>query len=354
MKQLKKNCIFTFNTIIDALKAMKTNSSKCLVVLDKNSKFKGTLSDGDIRRAILQNTSLTSEITKIYNKKPFYVEEKEKKKLNLINIFKNNKYEIIPIVDHDKHIVEIIHWSEVIFDTPEQIDKLKDNSKLSLFIMAGGKGLRLKPITNFLPKSLLPIDGEPILSIIMKKFSNLGIKDFHISINSKDKITKNFINSNFKKDLKIYSEKEPLGTIGALGFFKKIKKSTEIIIVSNCDTLISYNLNNVLKNHFDKKSDMTIIAVKDNYSIPYGVIQTNEDNFLTQINEKPNFDYIFSSGIYILNLNVLKIIKKNKKMDFNEFISNAISNKYKINVYNIPKNKWIDIGNFTELNKVIN
>ena len=122
MKQLKKNCIFTFNTIIDALKAMKTNSSKCLVVLDKNSKFKGTLSDGDIRRAILQNTSLTSEITKIYNKKPFYVEEKEKKKLNLINIFKNNKYEIIPIVDHDKHIVEIIHWSEVIFDTQEQID----------------------------------------------------------------------------------------------------------------------------------------------------------------------------------------------------------------------------------------
>ena len=99
---------------------------------------------------------------------------------------------------------------------------------------------------------------------------------------------------------------------------------------------------------------MTIIAVKDNYSIPYGVIQTNEDNFLTQINEKPNFDYIFSSGIYILNLNVLKIIKKNKKLDFNEFISNAISNKYKINVYNIPKNKWIDIGNFTELNKVIN
>jgi len=356
MKSLKKNCIIIDNSIFDALKLMKTNSSKCLVVLDQNSKFLGTLSDGDIRRAILKNISLDLDVKKIYHKKSFYIKEKEKSKFDLKEIFKNNKYEIIPVVDSNHYLIEIIHWSEVVVNDSEKSYQLKDNTKISLFVMAGGKGLRLKPITNFLPKSLLPINGEPIISKIINKFSEIGVRDFHISINIKDTITKSYINTSLKQGLKIniYQEKEALGTIGALGFFKKIKKSIKAIIVSNCDTLISYDLNKVLKNHFDKKADMTIIAVKDNYSIPYGVIQTDRNNFLTDVIEKPNYDYIFSSGVYILNLNLLRIIKKNQKMDFNEFVNKALKNKFKINVYNITRDKWIDIGNFTELNKVIN
>ena len=241
------------------------------------------------------------------------------------------------------------------FYTFSDIATLSASSSISATDV-GGKGLRLKPITNFLPKSLLPINGEPIISKIINKFSEIGVRDFHISINIKDTITKNYINTSLKQGLKIniYQEKDALGTIGALGFFKKIKKSIKAIIVSNCDTLISYDLNKVLKNHFDKKADMTIIAVKDNYSIPYGVIQTDRNNFLTDVIEKPNYDYIFSSGVYILNLNLLRIIKKNQKMDFNEFVNKALKNKFKINVYNITRDKWTDIGNFTELNKVIN
>lgn len=355
MKDLKNNSIFLHENIFYALKIMKSNSSKCLVVIDKNFKFLGTLSDGDIRRAILKNTLLDNKVQKIYNKKSFFLFENELKKLNLVEIFKNNKYEIIPIIDKDKNILDIIHWSDSIFnDSTKKIHYKIDKQKIELFIMAGGKGIRLKPITNFLPKSLLPINGEPILNIIIKKFSDIGIKDVSISLNTSDKITKNYIKSNYYKKVNIYSESKALGTIGALSLFKKSKKTTTTLIISNCDTLVTYDLNKVLKNHFDRESDMTIIAVKDQYSIPYGVLQTDNKNYLTGIIEKPNYDYIFSSGIYILNIKLLKLIKKNQNLDFNEFTNSVLSKKFKINIYNISKDKWIDIGNFTELNKLLN
>ena len=114
MKSLKKNCIIIDNSIFDALKLMKTNSSKCLVVLDQNSKFLGTLSDGDIRRAILKNISLDLDVKKIYHKKSFYIKEKEKSKFDLKEIFKNNKFEIIPIVDSNHYLIEIIHFYHAI------------------------------------------------------------------------------------------------------------------------------------------------------------------------------------------------------------------------------------------------
>lgn len=355
MKDLKNNSISLHENIFHALKIMKLNSSKCLVVIDKNLKFIGTLSDGDIRRAILKNISLDNKVQKIYNKKSFFLFESKLKKSNIIEIFKNNKYEIIPIIDKDKNLLDIIHWSESIFDkSSKKISYKIDNQKIELFIMAGGKGIRLKPITNFLPKSLLPINGEPILSLIIKKFSVLGIRDVSVSLNAKDKITKNYIKTNFNKNIRIYSESKELGTIGSLSLFKKNKKTTNTIIISNCDTLVTYDLNKVLKKHFDRDSDMTIIAVKDQYSIPYGVLQANNKNYLTGIIEKPNYDYIFSSGVYILNIKLLKLIKKNQNLDFNEFISKVLFNKYKINIYNIPKDKWVDIGNFTELNKLLN
>lgn len=354
MKNIDKNIISIDSTILESLNSMKISSSKCLVVLDSQSKFLGTLSDGDIRRAILKKISLQTKISKIYNKKPFYININEKNNFNLKEIFKNKKFEILPIINKDRNLIEIIHWSDVIFGETSEEKKLQDYEKFSLFIMAGGKGLRLKPITNFLPKSLLPLDGEPMISHIINKFTQIGINDVHISINYQDKITKNYIKSNYNKRFKIYEEKEQLGTIGSLGFFRKTNKLSEIIIVSNCDILIDYDLNKIFRDHMDKKSDITIVAIKDNYSIPYGVLKTNKKNFLEGINEKPNFDFIFSSGLYLINFKTLKLIKKNQKLDFNEFMNKALNLNLKINVYNIPRDNWIDIGNFTELKKLIN
>ena len=220
-----KSIIDPKSTLKQALQQMSQAGKKCLIVV-QNDKFLGTLSDGDIRKALLANTDMGSNIEKAFNKKAYYVYKNNFDKDQIKKVFLKEKYDLIPILNEDNSVSQIIGWDEV-------FAKKQKNKELDIpvVIMAGGKGTRLKPFTNVLPKTLIPINGRTVIELITESFTNSGVKEFFISINFKGKILKAFfeeLEPSFS--VNFLEEKKPLGTGGALHKLSNKIKSTFFVL----------------------------------------------------------------------------------------------------------------------------
>ena len=172
------------STLKAALKKMSLSGTKCLIVTNKEDKFLGTLSDGDLRKAILKDSNLDTPITKIFNSDSFYILKQDLNYDSIKEVFIEKQFDVIPIINEDKTVHKIISWKEVFSDKPE-----KRSLDLPIVIMAGGKGSRLEPFTNVLPKPLIPInDTKTVIEHIIGTFLEAGASLFYISINFKGKI----------------------------------------------------------------------------------------------------------------------------------------------------------------------
>ena len=209
--------------------------------------------------------------------------------------------------------------------------------------MAGGKGQRLKPLTNKIPKPMIIIDGKPMIQHLIKGFSDQGIKNFYLSVNYLSKKIMEYFGNGKDYDLNInyLIEKKPLGTAGSLGLLKI--KNNENIIVSNCDIVAKVDINNLLTFHKKYRADVTIASVSHETQSPYGVIETDGFNVKNFI-EKPVHKHYVNSGIYVFKSSNFKYIKKNKKLDMNYFLEELLIKKKKILIYPIFGN-WYDLGN---------
>ena len=179
--------------------------------------------------------------------------------------------------------------------------------------MAGGKGSRLKPLTNILPKPLIPIKDRPIIELIMEKFQSHGINNFNITTNYKAGIIKSYF-SNLKKkyNINFHNENKPLGTAGSLKLTKT--KSKKPIFVTNCDIIINSDYNLIMNYHIENKNDFTIIAATKKYTIPYGTCEIGKDGIFKKILEKPSLDYLINTGFYITNPSNIELILVIKNM----------------------------------------
>lgn len=344
-KNIKKYLIQENSSLKKALVLINISAHKCLCVVDKKNKFLGTISDGDIRKFLLKNLSLEISINGIYNKNSKFVNSKSYNLNDIKKIFTKNLIDILPVLNDQKNIVSIFTWSDFI-DQNNQFDKY------TIFIMAGGLGTRLLPITKKIPKPLLEIDQEPMIKRIIDKFSNQGFKNFCISVNYKKKLISNFIDRIYKNSyfkIVYVDEKVPLGTIGSLRLFN-FKSYDENVIVINCDTLISYDFKSILEFHSKNKSEITVISSKTNLNIPYGQLMINKANKIDKIIEKPNIELNLNVGCYIINKKIIKLIPKNKRFDATDLIKKAISLKYNLFSYNISRHDWIEIGKIQDLN----
>ena len=220
----------------------------------------------------------------------------------------------------------------------------------SVVVMAGGKGARMKPYTEILPKPLLPIGNKSVIRHILENFNLYKPKNFYISVNYKSGILKTYLNEIKKKfKINLINEKKPLGTAGSLFFLKnKIKGN---FFLTNCDTIISTNLSTVFKYHKKNNNDITLITTKKLFSIPYGVCKFKNKKFYFE--EKPTFNFNINTGLYLLNSNILSLIKKAQHLDFNQLLSLAIKNNKKINFYQIKDKEWSDVGQIEKLKKFI-
>ena len=347
---MKKILIRQNSSLKNALRQMSATGEKCLVVVDKKNKLLGTLSDGDVRRAILSGKINENKISEYYQRRPIYF-AKDNYSLNQAkNIFLRKRIDVIPIVEKSKKVVDVITFEDI-FKKNKNNNRTKTFSK-TVIIMAGGKGKRLEPFTNVLPKPLVPINEKPVIEHIIEKFAENKISNFFITSNYKSKVLKAYFQEMKPKfKLTFVDELKPLGTAGGLSLLKgKLKKP---FIVTNCDTIINVNLDDLMHFHISNRNDATLLVSSKEHVIPYGTCKLTKKGYLQKIVEKPKFDFFVNVGMYVLNPNLIRLIPKNKSYDMTDLITLAKNKKKQIGVYPIDDESWIDVGQWSEYHKAV-
>ena len=333
-------------SIGEAIVRLKKTGCKCLIIVDEKKKLLGTLTDGDLRDLILKKTELNKSISKFYNKKPKYIQKKEYTLDIAKKLFHKYGIDTIPIVDK-KQVVKILTWSDIFL-------KKSSLSDVSVVIIAGGKGERLIPFTNVMPKPLIPVYDKTIIENIIDQFIDYDISRFQFTLNYKAELIKTYLKSIKKKKIfKFYKENKPLGTAGSLKLLNE-RELGENFFVTNCDILIKSDFKKIFDYHMQRSSMLTVVTCYQKYKIPYGTCVLTKKGTLKSLVEKPETDHLINTGFYLMNKKILKLIPKNTKLDFNDLIKIALKKKYKICVYPIDLNSWVDVGTWSEYKKNIN
>ena len=342
---IKKN-----SSIKNALKQLSKTGEKCLVVITKDYKLLGTLSDGDVRKAILKGRYPKDKISEFYHKNCTFLKKENYSLTQAREIFIKKRIDVIPVVEGMRKVVDVITFED--FFKNKKNNNNSHNFPKTVVIMAGGKGTRLEPFTNVLPKPLVPINEKPVIEHIIEKFVSNKVSNFFITLNYKSKILKAFfqeIKPKFK--LSFIDERKPLGTAGGLSLLKgKLKKP---FFVTNCDTIVNINFDNLMNFHISNGNDLTLVASSKEYIIPYGTCKLTKKGQLQKIVEKPKFDFFANIGLYVLNPNLIKLIPKNKNYDMTDLIQVVKRKKKQIGVYPIDDESWIDVGQWSEYHKAV-
>ena len=336
-------------SIKDAFQIISKTGEKCLIITEENGKLLGTLSDGDLRKAILKGDHISNSIEKIFNPKPVTLCKGDYSIDDAKKIFLENRFDLIPIVDRKYKVVDVLLWDKV-FNNGEQ--KKYEKLDVPVVIMTGGKGTRLEPFTKVLPKSLVPIHDKPIIEHIIERFTASGCLDFYLTVNFKGRILKAYFEElNHDYSVSFVDESEPLGTAGSL---KSLEGWFDIpFFVTNCDILIEADYANLYNFHNKEKNDITLVASAQEYIIPYGTCELNSNGHLSHINEKPKYDFLINTGLYILDPDILTLIPKNKFYHITHLIEDAKNRGKKVGIYPIDDGAWIDVGQWAEYKKAI-
>jgi len=347
MKNFKALLIDKSVVVKDAMRQLDKTAKKIVFIVDENQKLIGSLTDGDIRRWILKDGSLQAAVEEVCFKDTYFVRmpydlEVVKKEM----IERDIKY--IPVVDKGKKIKEFIIWDEIFGKIKKKIENKLD---VNVVIMAGGKGTRLDPFTKILPKPLIPVGDKTILEHIINRFLEFNVSHFYISINHKAKIIKSYFEElNPEYSITFITEDKPLGTIGSI---KQLEgKVNKEIILTNCDIIIESDYLDILSYHKESKNDITILSLLKHYKIPYGVCKV-KNGLLLSIEEKPEYDLLVNTGMYVINPKLLGLIPENTKFDATNFIDMVKNKGYKVGIYPISDNAWIDVGEWHEYKKAV-
>jgi dTDP-glucose pyrophosphorylase/CBS domain-containing protein len=329
--------------ILQSLKKMDAVNKKLLLVFDKG-KFIGVLSIGDIQKAIIANIPLDTEISKIMRKNFVYAKITDDKN-SILSLMQEHRVECMPVLNDQSQLVSAYIWEEV-FSTKKRSAGVLLN--LPVVIMAGGQGIRLKPLTNVLPKPLIPIGEKAIIELIMDKFCNVGCNNFYLSVNYKAEMIKYYFSTlvNSTYHIQYLQEESPLGTAGSLHLLKGIINTT--FFVSNCDILVDQDIAEILEYHRTNKNEITVVAAIKNYSMPYGIIDTLEDGLLQSITEKPELTFKINTGFYILEPNLIDDIPEKEFYHITSLIDKLQSEKRKVGVFPVSEGSWKEIGNWKE------
>lgn len=347
MKDISKISISIDNTILSALKQMDKERVKLLLVFDGDN-FKTLISIGDIQRAIIKNVDLSEKLVSLadFDKEYNYVTDSiDDVKKHMLEI----RAECMPILDNNGQLVDVYFWNDFF---PSERTSHREKINIPVVIMAGGKGSRLKPITNVIPKPLIPIDDKTIIEHIMDRFEAIGCHVFYLSVNYKYDILKFYLdNLTNKYDIKYFKEEKPLGTIGSVSLLNG--KINTPFFVSNCDILINQDLRDVYNYHMDNKNDITIVTAVKDYKIPYGVIETGQQGLLESIKEKPEYNYMINTGVYILNSELIQEIPVGKLFHVTHLMEKIRKRGGRIGCFPISSGSWTDIGELSEYIKLI-
>ena len=342
-RMIDKNC-----SLLHALKQMDAEEVKLLLVFESD-RFLGILTIGDIQRAIIRNTAITEPISSIIDKDKTYgfvTESEEEIKGKIYRL----RAELMPILNDRGELANVVFWEDFFGDTPKNDDR---RLELPVVIMAGGKGARLKPITNVVPKPLVPIGDKTILEEIMDRFEAIGCRRFYVSVNYKSDMMRFYLDQlEHKYEMDFFEEIKPLGTIGSVSLLKG--KIDTPFFVSNCDLVIDQDMRDVYDYHCDNHNDLTIVTAVKSFRIPYGVIETGEDGLMTTLKEKPELTYMINTGVYILNPECIAEIPEGEFFHVTQLMEKIKNRGGRVGCFPVSEHAWRDMGEWPEYLRMIN
>jgi dTDP-glucose pyrophosphorylase len=337
-----QHLIIDYNaSLLDALALMDKNDCKLLLVF-KNNNFESLISIGDIQRSLLKNNDFNKPLNQ-FLRKNINLGNIDQPREEIIELMLNFNAELMPVLDSEKKLVDVYFWKEV-FEKKFSGKKIEGN--IPVVIMAGGKGERLKPITNLIPKPLVPVGKKAFVEIIMDTFKDHGLNNFHLSVNYKAELIKQYFETKPAYNVSYYLEEKPLGTAGSLQLMKDSINST--FFVSNCDILIDQDYSEILKYHKENGNDLTAVAAVKTYSIPYGTMEVEQDGLLKELKEKPTTTYYVNAGLYILEPHLLEEIPTEEFYHITHLMEKIKDRGGKVGVFPVSEGSWMDIGEMNQ------
>ena len=334
-------------SLLDAMRQMDENDCKSLIVT-KDGQYYSLISIGDIQRKVLSKGSLTFKVEEVLRSNITVASVKDSSE-QIRSLMEEKRIELLPKLDLQGALVDVIFWRDR-YKTRQKKQKTIEN--IPVIIMAGGKGTRLKPITDVIPKPLVPLGGKPIVETIVDSFCEEGCQNFYLSVNYKADFIKFHFNSLTNKSYQVhyFKEDEPMGTAGSLKLLKDVIKTT--FFVSNCDILIDQDYYHILKYHRENNNELTAVAAVKEYNIPYGTMDLSENGLLTRLTEKPNLTYYVNAGVYILEPHLIDEIPAERGLfHITHLMEKILQRKGKVGVFPVSEGAWFDIGNWKEYDK---
>lgn len=327
--------------VIDAMKKIDANS-RGIVYVCKNGILCGSITDGDVRRHILSYGSISENVEVIMNAEPVFCYESESECAQ----FRMAQQHIrsMPILDEGKKLVDILFINE-------KAETIKQQLNTPVVIMAGGKGTRLYPYTQILPKPLIPIGEKTITEHIMTRFEEYGCHHFDMIVNYKKHFIKSyFLDNENAVDVDFIEETEFLGTGGGLRLLEGRFEGT--FFMTNCDILIEDDYAKILEYHKRNKNVITMVCAEKNMVIPYGTVEVSEAGQALALKEKPSLSFITNTGFYVIEPEFLSMIPENTFIHITDVIQNCIDTGKNVGVYKISEEKWLDMGQMEEMERM--
>lgn len=338
LRNFKEHLIETRSSVESALKRLdQLASDAILFVVDKDDKLIGSLTDGDVRRGLLKGFTIENQVNEIIQPDPKFI-RKGNYDINNIIGYRERHYDVLPVIDKSDHVVNVVNFKH-----------LKSYLPVDAIIMAGGKGSRLRPLTEKTPKPLLKVGEKPIIEHNIDRLSLFGIDDFWLSVNYLGEQIKDYFKKAEKRNISIHyvDEDKPLGTIGALSLVDNFQH--DYVLLTNSDILTNLDYEDFFLEFINQEADLSVVTIPYRVNIPYAVLETDEKD-VKSFKEKPTYTYYSNGGIYLLKKEVVKMLPKNQFYNATDLMENLINHGKKVTSYPMA-GYWLDIGKHEDFKK---
>jgi dTDP-glucose pyrophosphorylase len=338
MRNFKEHLIATGSIIKDALIRLDILAKDAILfIVDDEERLLGSLTDGDVRRGLIKGITIDHKVDDILQPHPRYLRKGEHDIRKVID-YREGNFRILPVLDKEDRIVNVINFSEIRSYLP-----------VDAVIMAGGRGLRLRPLTDSTPKPLLKVGSEAIIVHNIKRLALYGIDDFWISVNYLGQQIENHVGNGSDMNIQVSYvwEDSPLGTIGAISKITNFRH--EYILITNSDLLTNLDYEHFFLEFLKQDADMAVVTIPYQVNVPYAVFETTNGHVIN-LKEKPTYIYYSNGGIYLVKREVLQHLPENAHFNATDLMEVLIGQKKK--VFSYPLNGyWLDIGSKADYEK---
>ncbi|MCC6818444.1 MAG: nucleotidyltransferase family protein [Bacteroidia bacterium] len=326
-------------SILDALSVLNSIAREPIAfVIDENQKLLGSLTDGDVRRGLLNGFDLKDKVESIIQLNPIYISKSNYRIEDIVD-YKNRNIMVLPVVDENNRIVNVI-----------SLRQLRSYLPLDVVIMAGGKGERLKPLTDTVPKPMLNVADKPILQHNIDRLTSYGVDDFWISVNYLGDMIKEYFGNGKDRsiDIQYINEDKPLGTLGSVAYIDGF--SHEHVLIMNSDILTNLDYEHFYLDFIKENADLSVVSIPYKVSVPYAVLE-NKERSITGFSEKPTYTYYSNGGIYLVKRDMLlKYLPKGEFFNATDLIEKMVNLGHKVISYHMS-GYWLDIGKHEDYKK---